>query len=115
MTESVAVFGDVVARGLVDVTSDLAALDSSGFWAVALSYDGKVTCARFADVRRGAVASAPWTGPARGAWSSSLDKAAYVERVQTVRDAIAAGDVYQVNVCRVLTAQLPSRADLRPL
>jgi para-aminobenzoate synthetase component I len=115
MTEPVAVFGDVVARGLVDVTSDLAALDSSGFWAVALSYDGKVTCARFADVRRDVVAAGSWVGPARGTWTSSLDEAAYCDRVQRVRELIADGEVYQVNVCRVLTAPLPGRPDLRAL
>jgi para-aminobenzoate synthetase component 1 len=112
---AVAVFGDRVASRLVDVTSDLAALDSSGFWALVLSYDGKATCARFADVRRGVWSARAWTGPDRASWTSSLDRPAYIDRVQRVRDAIAAGDVYQVNVCRVLSAPLPGRGDLRGL
>jgi para-aminobenzoate synthetase component 1 len=114
-SEAVAVFGDRVASGLVDITSDLGALDSQGFWAVVSTYDGKVTCARFADVRAGRFAWERWHGPPSEAWSSSLDQAAYVQRVQQVREAIAAGDVYQVNLCRVLSAPLPGRADLRAL
>ncbi|MFL6240783.1 MAG: chorismate-binding protein [Actinomycetes bacterium] len=115
MTDAVAAFGPVVASRLVDVTNDLAALDSAGFWAVAVSYDGKVACARFADVRRGQLACGPWSGPPRAAWSTSLDRLAYIERVHRVRELIAAGEVYQVNVCRVLSAPLRGRPDLRPL
>ncbi|NJA57270.1 anthranilate synthase component I family protein, partial [Streptomyces sp. NEAU-H3] len=44
-------FGDLLATGLRDVTDDPAALDSSGFWAVAADFDGALVCARFADVR----------------------------------------------------------------
>ena len=42
-------------------------------------------------------------------------RAAYVARVQRIREEIAAGEVYQVNLCRVLSAPLPGRPDLRPL
>lgn len=35
-----AVVGGRLATGLVDVTSDLAALDSTGFWAVVLPFEG---------------------------------------------------------------------------
>jgi para-aminobenzoate synthetase component 1 len=44
-------FGDRVATGLLDVTDDPAALDSTGFWAVAADFEGHLTCARFSDVR----------------------------------------------------------------
>jgi para-aminobenzoate synthetase component 1 len=53
---------------------------------------------------RGAVPS--WRGPAPGAWSSSLDRAAYEDAVARVRAAVREGDVYQANVCRVLGAPL---------
>ena len=43
--------GGRLATGLRDVTSDLGALDSSGFWVVVVTFEGEVTCARFADVR----------------------------------------------------------------
>lgn len=86
-------FGDRVATGLLDVTSDPAALDSTGFWAVCADFEGQLTCARFADVRREPVpAPVPggWRGPAVGEWTSSLDRAAYTEAVRRIRGHIAA-------------------------
>lgn len=107
-------FGDRVATGLLDVTSDPAALDSSGFWAVAADFEGRLTCARFADVREEPVpapARRAWHGPAVGDWTSSLDHASYTEGVRRIRRHIAAGDVYQVNLCRVLSAPVAPDAD----
>ncbi|MFJ8334069.1 chorismate-binding protein [Streptomyces sp. NPDC094437] len=111
-------FGDRLATGLVDVTNDPEALESTGFWAVALDFEGGVTCARFADVRETPVpAPVPgaWHGPAVGEWTSSLDRAAYTGAVRRVREQIAAGDVYQANLCRVLTAPVPADADVDAL
>lgn len=105
-------FGGLVATDLRDVTSDPAALDSTGWWAVVVTFEGEVTCARFGDVRAAAPArpAAPpacWRGPAAGDWTSSLGHAAYTAGVRRIREHIAAGDVYQVNLCRVLSAPLP--------
>ncbi|MGW0083398.1 chorismate-binding protein [Streptomyces sp. NPDC003393] len=111
-------FGDRVVTGLTDVTSDPAALDSAGFWAVAADYEGRLTCARFRDVRREAVpAPAPgaWRGPAAGDWTSSLDRAAYTAGVRRIQEYIAAGEVYQVNLCRVLSAPIAPDADVDAL
>ncbi|PZG19410.1 chloride transporter, partial [Nonomuraea aridisoli] len=47
-----AALGQHLATGLRDVTSDLAALDGEGWWAVVVDFEGKVTCARFDRVRR---------------------------------------------------------------
>ena len=106
--------GGRLATGLQDVTSDLAALDSSGFWVVVVTFEGAVTCARFGDVRPAPLPSGRWSGPARSAWSTSMSKADYHRAVDAVRAEIAAGDVYQVNVCRVLTAELPEPAAADP-
>ncbi|MEU1500773.1 chorismate-binding protein [Streptomyces sp. NPDC005732] len=111
-------FGDLVATGLLDVTDDPAALDSTGFWAVSADFEGRLVCARFADVRREPVpAPVPggWRGPAAGDWTSSLDRAAYTRAVGRIRDHIAAGEVYQANLCRVLSAPLAPDADLDAL
>lgn len=111
-------FGGLVATGLLDVTSDPAALDSAGFWAVAADFEGRLTCARFRDVRREPVpAPVPgrWHGPAAGDWTSSLDRAAYTAGVRRIREHIAAGEVYQANLCRVLSAPLPPDADVDAL
>lgn len=102
MTEPLAWFGGRLATGLRDVTSDLGALDSRGFWAVLVTFEGAVTCARFDEVRRCALPERPWQGPARSTWRTSMDEPRYRAAVRHVRDLIAAGEVYQVNVCRVL-------------
>lgn len=103
-------FGGLLATDLRDVTSDPAALESAGFWAVVADFEGRLTCARFGDVRP-APAPAPvpgaWRGPAPGSWVSSLDPAAYTAGVRRIRRHIAAGEVYQANLCRVLSAPLP--------
>lgn len=104
--------GGFLASDLRDVTSDPAALDSSGFWAVVAGFEGGTVCARFGTVvpdpgRVPRRAAAGWRGPARDAWTSSLDRAAYTAGVRRVREYIAAGEVYQANLCRVLSAPLP--------
>ncbi|MFJ1750325.1 chorismate-binding protein [Streptomyces sp. NPDC088116] len=106
-------FGGLVASGLRDVTHDPEALDSAGFWAVAADFEGHLTCARFDDVRTEPVpvpTPGRWRGPDAGGWTSSLDRTAYITGVRRVRERIAAGDVYQVNLCRVLSAPLPDPA-----
>ncbi|WP_286258342.1 chorismate-binding protein [Streptomyces graminofaciens] len=111
-------FGSLVATGLTDVTSDPAALDSSGFWAVRADFEGGVVCARFSDVRQERVpAPVPgrWHGPAADDWTSSLDRAAYTEGVRRIRELIAAGEVYQANLCRVLSAPVAPDADVDAL
>ncbi|MCQ4082733.1 chorismate-binding protein [Streptomyces sp. RB6PN25] len=105
-------FGDLLACDLRDVTTDLGALDSRGFWVVAAGFEGRTVCARF-----GRVITAPgaaghdWHGPDRGAWTSSLGRQEYMAGVRRIREYIAAGDVYQANLCRVLTAPLPRPQD----
>lgn len=104
-------FGGRVACDLRDVTSDPAALDSAGFWAVTADFEGGLVCARFGDVRAEPVPEAVpgrWQGPAAGDWTSSLDHDAYTAGVRHIRAQIAAGEVYQANLCRVLTAPLPA-------
>ncbi|WP_405147536.1 chorismate-binding protein [Sphaerisporangium sp. NBC_01403] len=100
-----------MATGLRDVTTDLEALDGAGWWAVVVTYEGKVTCARFDEVRPAPLprASGPW--PASLRWTSSLDRRGYEDGVRRIRDYIEQGEVYQANLCRVLTAEIPLDAD----
>lgn len=103
-------FGGLLATDLRDVTRDPAALDSTGWWAVVADFEGRLVCARFGDVRPApapAVVPGRWRGPARGDWTSSLDRDAYTAGVRRIREHIAAGEVYQANLCRVLGAPLP--------
>jgi para-aminobenzoate synthetase component 1 len=111
------VMGRRLAHTVVDVTSDPSALDSHGFWAVLATFEGDLTCARFAEVVPApeTLTQQPWYGPQQRAWTSSLDEAAYRAGVETIRQRIAAGDVYQANLCRVLTAPLPEGNDIAAL
>ena len=116
----VARFSDRAARDSREVLTGEAAvtaLDTAGFWAVVVSFEGAVTAVRFETVtlleRRdeGAADPVPWS-PLSGGWVSSLDRAEYVAAVHEVRRRIAAGSVYQANICRVLGHPLPADADL---
>ncbi|WP_328816421.1 chorismate-binding protein [Nonomuraea cypriaca] len=105
--------GHHLATELRDVTSDLSALDGEGWWAVVVDYEGKVMCARFDRVRRSPLPAptGPWHGPGPGEWRGSLDRAAYERGVRAIRDYIEQGEVYQANLCRILTAPVPPGAD----
>ncbi len=99
--------GDRLARGVVDVRHDLDGV-TEGFWAVVATFEGRLTAVRFSEV---GPAPDGWPGsawtPLEGPWASSLDEAAYLAAVREVRRRIAAGTVYQVNVCRILSHRLP--------
>lgn len=100
----------VTARGLVEVSHDLASLSAGGRWAVAITFEGQVTLARFQEWSAEpptAVEIGRWHGPQVTAWADSLPQPEYVAGVRAIRKRIAAGDVYQVNLCRVLSARLP--------
>ena len=109
----IAVVGGWAATGLLDVTSDLSALDGRGFWVVTVPFAGQPVCARFA--RRQPFAPGPmgrWRGPAAGDWSTSLGREHFVRGVESIRAAIAAGDAHQVNLTRRLSAPLTAGADV---
>ncbi len=109
-------FGGLLATDLRDVTDDPRALSSSGWWAVAARYDGGLVCARFGDVRPAPVPPpGRWRGPATDGWHSSLDREAYTAGVRRIRAHIAAGEVYQANLCRVLSAAVEPGADIDAL
>ena len=110
-----AVVGGCLLTGLRDVTDDLTALDTPGHgrWTVVLPFDGPAVCARFESCSpappRSTTPSAP-VDPNR--WISSLDRDGFAKGVDAVREAVAAGDVYQVNLCRRLSAPVPVGFDV---
>ncbi len=115
-------FGSLVARGVRAVSHDAGDL-TSGFWVVVVTFEGHLTAVRMDEVRRGADAVAS-PGPAgvaarwpalSGAWRTSLGRSAYLEGVAEVRRRIAAGTVYQVNLCRVMEHDLPEDAAIAAL
>jgi para-aminobenzoate synthetase component 1 len=112
-------FGSVLARGVEAVSHDVADLDGGGFWVVVASFEGALTAVRMAEVRRGVVPPEPAPADAwpalGGEWRTSLDEAAYRAGVDEVRRRVAAGTVYQVNLCRVLEHDLTEGASLTAL
>ena len=117
-------FAGVEATGVVecvDVTRTPERLVEGGFWAVVGEFEGTVRAWRFADVRWGPPPpdrpAMAWQGPPADSWRSSLDRSRYCAGVESIRELIRAGDVYQVNLCRVLTAALagPDGAEPDPV
>ena len=116
--EGWAVLDGRLATRCADMTSDAAALDSTGFWVVVQTFEGALTCVRMDDVQPAdgwLDGAAPWSMPPAASWRTSLDRSAYVAGVGEVRRRIAAGDAYQVNLCRVLSCEQPEPPDLRSL
>ncbi|MEE6297151.1 chorismate-binding protein [Georgenia wangjunii] len=123
---SAAQFPGVRARGAVqsvDLCRDPAVLRAGGWWAVVADFDGPARAWRFAEVERDPAPGAPgrptgtrdasaplppWSGPRPEAWTTSMDRAAYTSAVRVTRAAIREGEVYQANICRVLSAPLPA-------
>lgn len=104
---------------MIEITDDIACLDGGGFWALVMTFEGEVTCVRFADVTgpgvpRPRARHRDWV-PLTGDWSSSLDETAYLLGVRQIRERIAAGEVYQACLCRVMSHPLGEPADLSSL
>lgn len=99
---------------VVDLDADPHALDrpATGTWVVTVPFEGGGTAHRFARAVTGPpfVPRGSWPAPL-GEWATSLDEQAYVAGVEAVRDLVREGEVYQVNLCRVLSTPLPARAD----
>jgi para-aminobenzoate synthetase component 1 len=83
--------------------------------------EGRARAWRFAQVHNAEVhdagaapAASTWHGPQPDAWTSSMDQAAYEAAVDRVRSYVHEGDVYQANICRVLSAPLAGPADDEP-
>jgi para-aminobenzoate synthetase component I len=74
-----------------------------------MTFEGRLHCLRFAGVRPlddWYDAAPPWQPPPAPQWASTLPHDAYLAGVRTIRERIAAGDVYQVNLCRVLSCPM---------
>lgn len=116
--EPFAWFGGRLATGLIDSTTDPSCLDHGGWWAVVADFEGGLRAWRFDRVRRSPLPPVPtrWHGPPPASWTTSLDRAAYLHAVREIRHRIRDGEVYQANLCRVLSAPLGQElGDVDPL
>jgi len=105
-----AYLGGQWATDPLEISQDPRSLDAHGRWAVLLPYEGSPVFIRFGTwtvSRPEWLGAGQWNGPEPHAWRSGMSQAEYVTAVAAAREAIARGDIYQVNVCRVLEAELP--------
>ncbi len=93
----------LLARNALEITHDPADLQREGFWAVMATFEGEWTCVRFAEVLRMPFPAQKWN-PIAEPWTSNFDQRAYMRYVEEIRELISAGEVYQVNACRQLSA-----------
>lgn len=114
--EPAAWLGGLIGTDLVESSDNLAATTATGRWSVVIDFDGRIRCHRFASWRPGGARdiAGSWQGPAAADYRTNLDRRAYESAVESVRTDIAAGRLYQANICRVLSARVPdaSRADI---
>lgn len=109
-----ACIGGLWATELTDISADARVLETPGRWIAVLPYEGVPQFLLFSawtDSRPAFIEDA-WQGPEMSAWTSSLDESGYRAAVEATRQSIARGDVYQANICRVLSARNDSEASL---
>ena len=123
MTQShaIALFGNQMATDLVEATTDINRLNSGGWWAVTQTFEGEFAAFRFANVQPldfealteiGIFTAGNYQGVALDSWKSSMSQAQYIQAVEAIKADIAKGWVYQVNLCRVLSAPLKNDLDV---
>jgi len=103
--------GGVLARDLVEISSDPNCLSDGGFWAVSTTYEGEFRAAKFKTISNEAFPTAATTAQVSGKWESGTSRAQYLQYVEKIRDEIATGGVYQVNACRRLSIKSAAKLD----
>jgi para-aminobenzoate synthetase component I len=105
--------GGRLATDLIEISHDPSCLDDGDFWAVSTTFEGAFTAAKFATVIDSEFPDAPWV-PIDSQWQIVPNQEGYINYVEDVRELIAQGWVYQVNACRLLSAN-NSNENLRGL
>jgi len=113
--QTVVVFGDRFATDLVRITRDPSEM-KSGWWAVIQTFEGEFFGFQFAnnsELQANSFDAPNTESPKIGFdnWRSNVNQDEYQQGVETVRESIAAGWVYQINYCRILTQKLSSQFD----
>jgi len=104
--------GGVLARDLVEVSSDPSCLADGDFWAISTTYEGEFRAAKFASVSTEPFPPVAAAERISGKWESSTSQNQYMQYVEKIREEIASGGVYQVNACRRLSIKSSATLDL---
>lgn len=108
MAKSMAVVADQLLTDPVELATSPAALDTAGNWVVVAGFEGRFRAVRFASAVPLPELAINSFQPVTN-WQSSIDADQYQSLVRAVQVEIARGQVYQVNLCRILTAELEYR------
>jgi para-aminobenzoate synthetase component 1 len=110
---AVAIFGNFMATNFVEATTDVDRLDDEGWWAVTQTFEGDFQGFRFSEVEPLDLSKLARLGHDLSheavhvhSWKTSMSKPQYVDAVESIRQDIARGWVYQANLCRVLSAPI---------
>lgn len=99
------------------VTHDVDALARGGRWVALLPFNAEPVFVRFTgwerSVRPGYLGA--WSGIPVDSWRSSMTREEYMHAVHVTREAIARGDLYQANICRVMSAPDDDTGDVMAL
>ena len=111
--------GGLLARDLVEVSSNPSCLADGDFWAISTTYEGEFRAAKFKTISNEPFPLVSSTDKANesnqqisGKWDSGTSESEYVAYVEKIREEIASGGVYQVNACRRLSIKSTATLDL---
>jgi para-aminobenzoate synthetase component 1 len=102
LSESIFWMDGQLASECVEISNDPSSLDKPGFWVTVKSFEGDFLSARFEKVEKAQPPFAVWE-KLKSNWISSQNQVKYESNVERVKQLIATGDVYQVNLCRILS------------
>jgi para-aminobenzoate synthetase component 1 len=103
--------GGILARDLVEISSDPSCLSDGGFWAVSTTYEGEFRAAKFKTISHEPFPRVAATAEVFGKWESETSENDYLHYVEKIREEIATGGVYQVNACRRLSIKSDAKLD----
>jgi para-aminobenzoate synthetase component 1 len=104
--------GGVLARDLIEVSSDPRCLADGDFWAISTTYEGEFRAAKFKTITTESFPTVSTTTRVSGKWESGTSESEYIQYVEMIREEIASGGVYQVNACRRLSVKSSATLDL---
>ena len=104
--------GGVLARDLIEVSSDPSCLADGDFWAISTTYEGEFRAAKFKTITTESFPTVSTTARVSGKWESGTSESEYIKYVEKIREEIASGGVYQVNACRRLSIKSSATLDL---
>jgi para-aminobenzoate synthetase component 1 len=92
----------LLAKNVSQVVTNVSKFNpGNGFWAIAITFEGDFLAIEFKDVIETDFPKSDWL-PVESSWQSSFTRDEYKECVEQIKGEISIGEVYQVNLCRVL-------------